>query len=71
MKKTEETRSIAPKPIKPTNPAPAEDCLISRVQLIYPDALIVHRLDMATSGPDCVKTSDNPLIFISKCLEQS
>jgi len=26
------------------------DCLIARVQQIYPDALIVHRLDMATSG---------------------
>lgn len=27
-----------------------EDCLIRRVQNEYPDALIVHRLDMATSG---------------------
>lgn len=27
-----------------------QDCLISRVQLTFPDALIVHRLDMATSG---------------------
>ena len=27
-----------------------EDCLIRRVQADYPDALIVHRLDMATSG---------------------
>lgn len=27
-----------------------QDCLISRVQLEYPDALIVHRLDMSTSG---------------------
>lgn len=26
------------------------DCLISRVQSEYPDALIVHRLDMSTSG---------------------
>lgn len=26
------------------------DCLIHRVQTLYPDALIVHRLDMATSG---------------------
>jgi tRNA pseudouridine32 synthase / 23S rRNA pseudouridine746 synthase len=26
------------------------DCLSSRVQKTYPDALIVHRLDMATSG---------------------
>jgi tRNA pseudouridine32 synthase/23S rRNA pseudouridine746 synthase len=27
-----------------------KDCMISRVQLEYPDALIVHRLDMSTSG---------------------
>jgi len=27
-----------------------QDCLISRVQEVYPDALIVHRLDMSTSG---------------------
>ena len=27
-----------------------QDCLSRRVQLIFPDALIVHRLDMATSG---------------------
>jgi len=27
-----------------------QDCLIRRVQQLYPDALIVHRLDMATSG---------------------
>lgn len=27
-----------------------QDCLSSRVQKSYPDALIVHRLDMATSG---------------------
>lgn len=27
-----------------------QDCLSARVQKIYPDALIVHRLDMATSG---------------------
>lgn len=26
------------------------DCLLSRVQTRFPDALIVHRLDMATSG---------------------
>lgn len=26
------------------------DCLISRVQVHFPDALIVHRLDMSTSG---------------------
>lgn len=27
-----------------------QDCMISRVQQDYPDALIVHRLDMSTSG---------------------
>ena len=27
-----------------------QDCLSLRVQALYPDALIVHRLDMATSG---------------------
>ena len=27
-----------------------QDCLVSRVQVEYPDALIVHRLDMETSG---------------------
>ncbi len=27
-----------------------KDCLISRLQAVYPDALTVHRLDMATSG---------------------
>lgn len=26
------------------------DCMLSRVQLTYPDALVVHRLDMPTSG---------------------
>jgi len=36
-----------------TNPgkgAHLEDCLLSRVQALYPTALLVHRLDMATSG---------------------
>jgi tRNA pseudouridine32 synthase / 23S rRNA pseudouridine746 synthase len=40
-----------------------QDCLSSRVQQAYPDALIVHRLDMATSGlmvlargPACQRT---------------
>ncbi len=27
-----------------------QDCLSARVQLSFPDALVVHRLDMATSG---------------------
>lgn len=27
-----------------------QDCLATRVRALYPDALVVHRLDMATSG---------------------
>jgi tRNA pseudouridine32 synthase/23S rRNA pseudouridine746 synthase len=27
-----------------------QDCLAARMQALYPDALVVHRLDMATSG---------------------
>lgn len=34
----------------PGRGADKQDCLISRIQQTFPDALIVHRLDMATSG---------------------
>ena len=34
----------------PGRGADKQDCLAARVQALYPDALIVHRLDMATSG---------------------
>lgn len=34
----------------PGRGADKQDCLISRVQAEFPDALIVHRLDMGTSG---------------------
>ena len=34
----------------PGRGADKQDCLASRVQALYPDALVVHRLDMATSG---------------------
>lgn len=34
----------------PGRGADKQDCLSARVQQHYPDALIVHRLDMATSG---------------------
>ncbi len=34
----------------PGRGADKQDCLSARVQRFYPDALIVHRLDMATSG---------------------
>jgi tRNA pseudouridine32 synthase/23S rRNA pseudouridine746 synthase len=34
----------------PGRGADKQDCLSARAQTRYPDALIVHRLDMATSG---------------------
>ncbi len=34
----------------PGRGADKHDCAATRVQRIYPDALVVHRLDMATSG---------------------
>jgi tRNA pseudouridine32 synthase / 23S rRNA pseudouridine746 synthase len=34
----------------PGRGADKQDCLSARIQKTYPDALIVHRLDMATSG---------------------
>ena len=34
----------------PGRGAEKQDCLSTRVQALYPDALVVHRLDMATSG---------------------
>lgn len=34
----------------PGRGAHLQDCVASRAQAIYPDALIVHRLDMSTSG---------------------
>ncbi len=34
----------------PGRGAEKQDCLSARVQAVYPDALVVHRLDMATSG---------------------
>jgi tRNA pseudouridine32 synthase/23S rRNA pseudouridine746 synthase len=34
----------------PGRGADKQDCLSSRAQQIWPDALVVHRLDMATSG---------------------
>ena len=37
-------------PAVPGRPAHLHDCLASRAQARWPDALVVHRLDMATSG---------------------
>ena len=34
----------------PGRGAALQDCAASRAQALYPDALVVHRLDMATSG---------------------
>ena len=34
----------------PGRGADKQDCLSARAQRLYPDALVVHRLDMATSG---------------------
>ncbi|WP_395058222.1 pseudouridine synthase, partial [Polaromonas sp.] len=34
----------------PGRGADKQDCLSTRVQQHFPDALVVHRLDMATSG---------------------
>jgi tRNA pseudouridine32 synthase / 23S rRNA pseudouridine746 synthase len=34
----------------PGRGADKQDCLAARVQALYPDACVVHRLDMATSG---------------------
>ena len=37
-------------PSVPGRPTELHDCMASRVQAALPDALVVHRLDMATSG---------------------
>lgn len=31
-----------------------QDCVVTRLQALYPDALTVHRLDMVTSGSSCL-----------------
>jgi tRNA pseudouridine32 synthase/23S rRNA pseudouridine746 synthase len=50
----DDTLLVADKPsgllAVPGRGADKQDCLAARVQARYPDALIVHRLDMATSG---------------------
>jgi tRNA pseudouridine32 synthase/23S rRNA pseudouridine746 synthase len=46
-----------------------QDCLSSRVQHRYPDALIVHRLDMATSGLMLMARGPVMQIAISKLFE--
>lgn len=47
-----------------------QDCLASRVQQIYPDALLVHRLDMATSGLIMLARGHEMLRRLSLAFEQ-
>ena len=45
------------------------DCLSSRVQKYYPDALVVHRLDMATSGLMLMARGPTMQTALSKLIE--
>ena len=47
-----------------------QDCLSKRAQHIYPDALIVHRLDMATSGLLMMARTAGMQRALSKLFEQ-
>lgn len=47
-----------------------QDCLASRVQALYPDALLVHRLDMATSGLIMLARGHEMLRRLSLAFEQ-
>jgi tRNA pseudouridine32 synthase / 23S rRNA pseudouridine746 synthase len=47
-----------------------QDCLASRVQALYADALIVHRLDMATSGLIVLARGAEMLRCLSLAFEQ-
>lgn len=47
-----------------------QDCLASRVQALYPDALLVHRLDMATSGLIMLARGNDMLRRLSLAFEQ-
>ena len=47
-----------------------QDCLSKRVQHVYPDALIVHRLDMATSGLLLMARSAGMQRALSQLFEQ-
>lgn len=46
-----------------------QDCLSSRVQQHYPDALVVHRLDMATSGLMLMARGGNMQRALSRLFE--
>lgn len=47
-----------------------QDCLIHRVQAVYPEALAVHRLDMSTSGLLLLARSPEMHRELSKLFEQ-
>lgn len=46
-----------------------QDCLSARVQAVYPDARIVHRLDMATSGLVLMARGPNHQRWLSAAFE--
>lgn len=54
----------------PGRGADKQDCLASRVQAEYPEALIVHRLDMATSGLMLMAHNDAMQRQLSMMFEQ-
>ncbi len=54
----------------PGRGADKQDCLISRIQASYPEALIVHRLDMPTSGILILARSPQIHRQLSKQFEQ-
>lgn len=47
-----------------------QDCLSARAQAVYPDALIVHRLDMSTSGLMVLARSKETHRWLSILFEQ-
>ena len=53
----------------PGKGADKQDCLSSRVQKSYPDALVVHRLDMATSGLMLMARGTAMQVALSKMFE--
>lgn len=54
----------------PGRRAEHQDCLISRIQQDYPEALIVHRLDMSTSGLMVVARSSDAQRNLNQQFEQ-
>jgi tRNA pseudouridine32 synthase/23S rRNA pseudouridine746 synthase len=47
-----------------------QDCLSARVQAVYPEALVVHRLDMATSGLVVMARNAQAQRALSRAFEQ-